>query len=167
MTDQPAEIIGSELELVHPSSGEVVDLKAASTDELAVQFDRLLELRARLDEFGQAIVNEVAERMDRRGERKTLLGDVELEVNAPSSEEYLLDVLRGELEALVAAGAIDEELVAKVIRTPPPAKPEPRVDKREVNKLKKSTDRRVLAAIAKARDVKSAKRTLKVKGVER
>lgn len=155
------------LELVHPASGELVDLKAASDLELAGTIDRLLELRQRLDTFGQAVTDELAGRLDRRGERKSIVGDVELETNAPSSEEYVLDELEQGLKDLVDAGAIDAELVARVIVQPPPATPARRVDKREVNKLKKSTDNRVLAAIARARRVVPTKRTVKIKSAER
>lgn len=157
----------TDLVAVHPTTGEAI-VKDATTTDLADAFEAALELRGRLDEFAQAIVGEVADRMDKAAERKALLptagdGLVELEVNAPTSEEYPVDIMRTALETLVADGVLDDAVLAKVITTPPPKPQDPKVDKREVNKLKKSSDRRVLAAIAGARTVVTNRRTLKIK----
>lgn len=151
--------------LVHPTTGEVLDLAGATTTELAAGLVELDELLSELGAFRQAAVDEVARRMDRVNTRTERVGEWELETNAPTTETYAVDVLRERLAPLVEAGTIDQELVDRLVTTPAPKPPEPRVDKRELNKLKRTTDRDVLAAIAAARTINPQRRNLKLRRI--
>lgn len=152
--------------VVHPATGEALDLPAMATDVLATGLEELGELLSELGAFRQRIVDELAGRMDRVNTRSERVGRFELETNAPTEETYSAPLLRAELTGLVAEGIIDRELLDRVITYPTPKPPEARVDKREVNKLKRSTDQRVLNAIAAARTINPNRRTMKVRRVE-
>lgn len=149
-------------ELVLPLTGEVIDLAEATTTDLAEAVDRLAALDVELRAARQAIADELAGRLDSANSRSERVGDWMLETNPPTSEEYLVDVLRDRLTALVDDGTLDPVVLSRVIVTPAPKPPAARVDKREVNKLKKSTDRRVLAALTAARAIRNNSRTIKV-----
>lgn len=153
------------LELVHPATGEVLDIKAATTTELAAGIESLADLFANLGDFRQAIINELAGRLDSANARKEQVGPYELETNPPTTEDYSASTLEAELRELVEAKVLDPVIIDRVMPFPPPyvpPKPQRRVDKREVNKLKKSTDQRVLTAVAKARTILTQRRTVKV-----
>lgn len=153
------------LELVHPATGEVLDIKAATTTELAAGIESLADLFANLGDFRQAIIDELAGRLDSANARKERVGPYELETNPPTTENYDAGILEAELTALVEAKVLDPVIIDRVVPFPeptPPPKPQRRVDKREVNKLKKSTDRRVQSAVAKARSIAHNRRTIKV-----
>lgn len=152
--------------IMDPASGELLDLVGLSTRELVAADQRVRDLVAELGRFRQAVVNEVAARLDRANTRTDIVGRFKIETNAPSSDEYLLDVLEKELRALVAADVLDEAVVAAVVVQPPPKPQDKKVDKREVNKLKGHDDRRVLAAVSAARQRKPNTRTLTVKELE-
>lgn len=148
--------------VVHPVTGELVDVRTATPAALADALEDYGTMRDRLEDFREAIVAEVARRADARGKRTVELAGVTFEVNAPTEEAYDVGRLRAELEPLVADGTIDEELLDELIVTPPP-KPQPvRVDRRRVAALKRSTEPRLLAAIARARTVVGTRRTAKV-----
>lgn len=151
---------------VDPASGEVVAL-SAPTLELVDHAERVRELTAELARFRQVLVDEVARRLDASNTRSDVVGEWAVETNAPTSTDYLLDVLRAELEELVEDEVLDRAVLDRVIVTPDPKPPEPRVDKREVNKLKGHTDRRVAGAIAKASQRVNNTRTLKTKRLEK
>lgn len=166
-TDVEVEPVTS-LEVAHPATGEVIDLKAAPTPELAAGLEQLDDLMGQLREFRQAVVDEAAARLDALGARKELITeDLELETNPPTTDEYPVEATRAELEALVEAGVLDAAIVDRVIvqpPTPPPPGPPPkRVAKAEVNKLLKSSDRRVLQALGRARQRTTNRRTIKIK----
>lgn len=158
------ELDHTETRLVNAATGEVLDLSGESADELAGSLNELDQLVGALRDTRGAIVDELARRLDARGTRKAIIDGVELETNAPSEEHYDPDELRRRLDPLVATGVIDQALVDSLIVTPAPKLPEPRVDRRRVNTLKRSTDRRLLAALSAARTVKPTTRTVKVLG---
>ena len=168
MTDEVVEgepETGAELALIHPFTGELVDLGALTTDAIAAALVGFEAELGRVRGFGDALKSELVARLDRRNTRSADVGGFHLETNAPTETDYRLDVLREELAALAALDdpPIDREVLDAVIVTPPPSTPAPRVDKREVNKLRRHSDPRVVAAIAKASAVKGVNRTLKVK----
>lgn len=147
-----------------PSAGLVIDVADTPAWNLTDLLGELADLETKSAAVRQAIVEELAARADRRGARKVTLDGVELEVNAPTEEVYDVRRLREELEPLVADGVIDRELVAELIVRPTPPEPPERVDKRRVNTLKRSADKRVLAALTGARTVVTRRRTVKVLG---
>lgn len=147
--------------LVQPASGELVELDAPTTD-LVAGLERLEELVDRLMEFRRLVVDEVAARMDTANSRTERVGDYVLKTNAPTSEDYPVRPLREALRGLVEAGVLDPVVLERVIVTPPPTPPEPKVDKRELNKLKGHADPRVARAIGAVRQRTPNRRTLKI-----
>lgn len=148
--------------VVNPATGETIDLATAATNELARVVDEAKDLTNRLTDFRQDVIDEVARRLDTVNSRKELIGDVELETNAPTTETYSVTILETKLRELVDAGELDEAIIDRVITWTKPALPSKRADGREVNKLKKSANAKVLAAVAEARTVSPNKRTLKI-----
>jgi hypothetical protein len=147
-----------------PATGEVVELAERSPDELATMIDQAGDLLDAVHQFRQAVVDEVARRADARGKRTVELDGVTFEVNAPTEDVYDVGLLEAALAPLIADETIAAELVAELVVTPDPKPQPPRVDRRRVNALLKSDDRRLLAALAKARRRVPTKRTAKVTG---
>lgn len=153
--------------IVHPATGEVLDLKAAASNDLGYAYEDVIELEHKLRSFRQAIADEAARRLDSINARTETFGDVTLETNAPTEESYSVDDLLRELKPLVAAELLDESVLERCVIRPLPNPPAPKVDKREVNKLKRHDSAQVLAALARARVVTRTTRTLKVKRASR
>lgn len=149
-------------ELVHPASGEVLELKGAASADLAKAVDELAELNDRLALFGRAVVAELVERADRDVTRKLTAGPYIVEVNAPTDELYDLGVLREELDGLVKANLITQEAADRCIRVGAPKVPPPAADKRELNKLKRHPSDDVKRAVGKARRVVPTRRNARV-----
>lgn len=147
---------------VDPTSGEIIPLDATAP-ELVDALTRNAELIVRIAEFRQALTDELARRLDKLNTRTDRIGPFDVETNAPTEEVYSVDRLREELGKLVDADVIDPAVLEQVITWPTPKPPEPRVDKREANKLKRHPDRRVLAALQAAREIRRTKRTIKIK----
>lgn len=150
--------------VVLPGTGEVIDLKATTTTGLADGFELIRGLELELSDAKRAVVNEVARRLDLENSRTVDLfaGEVHytLKTNAPSVEEYPLDRLREVLEVAVANELISADVVDRIITTPEPVEPAPRVDKRELNKLIKRPELERL--VARVRIRKPQNRTLSV-----
>jgi hypothetical protein len=165
------ETASASLELVlHPLTGEAIALEGKATDEVVALYSEGAELLEAVKVYRDAIRVELVARLDRGGERSATIGRYRLETNAPTSEEYRADVLEEELRKLTELedAPIEERVVENAVpwAKPPKFTPARKVDKRVVNKLKNSDDRRVLAAIAKARTVVTNTRTLKVEEVD-
>lgn len=153
------------LELVHPVTGELLDVAGAATTDLAAAAAAISEHVDRVFEFRQALVDEVARRMDRMNTRSEVVGDLKLTTNAPATESYPVAPTRDALQRLVDDDVLDPEVIARVIVTPPPADPQPKVAARELNKLKRHDDPRVARALGAVRQVSPQRRTLKVERV--
>lgn len=165
--DVDGQAAGAEVEVLNPISGELVDVKAMDTNDLAVAINELDAYLESVRGFRQAFADEAIGRLDRRNKRKVLLeaGElrVELETNAPTSAEYDVEVLEAALLELVKAGKLEAPTVDDVITWTKPAAPEKRVAKVEVNKLAASDDPVVKAAVAKARRTVNNNRSLKLR----
>lgn len=156
----------TELVVIHPATGEALDLVAMTTTDLAGALGELRELTDKLSAFRQAIIDEVAGRMDKGNARTEVVGPYKLVTNAPREESYPVRRLREELQPLIDAGELEPQVLDRLITTPRPKTPDPVVSKRELNKLKGSDNGAVLAALARVREVAPARRTLKVEPVE-
>jgi hypothetical protein len=152
--------------LIIPGSGQLIDLD----DPTDVLTDAVTELAGLIDavrEARQAVIDEVAARLDRNNSRTTSLelsdGSVLfLETNAPTTEEFVVDEVRSAFGPLVQRGVLDAAVVERLIKFPPPKPVEPRVDRREVNKLRKSSVPGVREALDKVTRTVDQRRTLKV-----
>lgn len=147
--------------IVIPGTGAVVELDAP-TEALAGHIDDVNRLIEDLIEARRAVEGIVIGRLDAENARSDEAGPFKLTTNAPTEELYDVGKLTSELRTLVEAGKLSADLLGRVITYPPPSTPAPRVDKREVNKLKRSADADVLTAVARARTVQNTRRTLKV-----
>lgn len=117
MTDQPTQT-STELEVLNPTTGEVLDLASASTDELAAVLDKLKSFTEAVTDFRRDVTDEVLRRMDKRGLWTVHLGGVKVTGASPAAVEYEdLPGLWRKLQALVPdvleAGAIDDALTTK------------------------------------------------------
>lgn len=148
--------------VMHPASGELVDLDAPTTD-LAAGLEALDDLIDGLGDFRQVVVEEVTRRMDAYNSRTEHVGQYVLETNAPVTETYPLRQLRKALEGLVEANVLEAGVIDRVIKQPPPQPQDPKVDKRELNKLKGHGNPRVAAALGAVRERHPQRRTLKIK----
>lgn len=155
----------SELEVVNPVTGEVVDLSGMATDQLALLTEQIDEVAGELSMFRRAAVQQVCDRMDKELKREAVVGGYKLTVNAPTKEEVSLPALAVTLHRLEDDGVIAEDVVDRVIVTPEPKPVAPRVAKTELNKLLKHPDPQVVEALREAIDVVPQHRTLRVERV--
>lgn len=112
--------------VLHPATGEVIDLATATTEDLAAGVAQVDKLRRELTDFESALGGELLARLD-RGAKWTLRagdpkGEVQWEVKAPSptagTVSYDPRVLERELASLIEAGVVSEEAAgAAVART--------------------------------------------------
>jgi hypothetical protein len=110
-----------QIRLLHPETGEVLDLETAALAELESYVDALERWRE-LAAAARALVDgEATRRADAALTRTLRDGDVEVEVDAPAGPEYP----RAELER-VERGELTREAAAGVWRKPPaPPPPQP------------------------------------------
>lgn len=147
--------------IVHPLTGGAIATDAP-TDQIAHALEEHAHVMAALSDYRHQLEAIVIARMDAANARTETVGDHKFTTNAPLTESYPVDVLYGVLQPLVDAGVLDPIVLERVIVTPPPKMPEPRADKREVNKLKKHPDERVRTAIEEACIEAPQSRTLKI-----
>lgn len=161
-TDDEVLAAYTELEVLNPASGELLNLRELDTNDLALTVARIDEHVGEVAAFRKALVDEAVRRLDSLAKRKANVGGYELETNAPTTVDYRDDVLRAKLEELIEAGELDRAILEQLWPAPPPAPPPaPKLNKRELNKLK--ADPRVAPAIAAASVRVNNTRTLKVR----
>lgn len=148
--------------IVHPLTGETLPLDAP-TDLLAKALEEHRTLLSLMAEYKTTLQAEVLRRMDAANSRSERIADYKITVNAPRVEEYNVDALRDRLEQLVSDGVLDPIVPDRVIAPPKP--PAPKVDKREVNKLKGHPDDRVRQAVAESCEEVPQTRTVKIERV--
>jgi hypothetical protein len=109
------------LPIPHPTTGEVLDLATASTGQLARVIAELEETRRRLAEFERTVEDVLVEHMDREAMFTLHVddGDSHYEVKAPSATAgntvYPEDLLRAELDGLIAAGTITPDAASRAL----------------------------------------------------
>ena len=107
------------LEVVVPGTGELVDLKAMPTDEIAGMVNRVSEAQGEIARFKRAASDELASRLDHEGRRSATIGDYHVSVNAPTEKQWDIDKLKQNLTLLVRAGYISQEKADRCIRNKP------------------------------------------------
>ncbi len=153
-------------EVVHPITGEITDLAEISLTELVEHVQEVDDLILSLSDMREQLTLEGARRMDKRNERTVRLDDGRvLKTNAPQSESYAVATTRAALEQLIEEDVLDESVLETVIYVPPPPEPvapQPKVQVREINKLKKHPDERVAKLLGAVRILTPNRRTFKV-----
>jgi hypothetical protein len=102
--------------ILHPSTGEVIDVREAEVEVLGDVCDAIAARREYLTEIEQFVSDELVRRLDRRGQWTMRVGDprvVQFEIKAPSPEAgttgWDAEALEVELRGLVKRDVIDEE----------------------------------------------------------
>jgi hypothetical protein len=150
--------------VVHPATGEAIPLDVAaggSTDILARHRHDLVELKRQLDDLAHALDGELTARLDKANTRSADIGDWRIEGKAPTVTDYPAGALGEALDILISEGRLDADVRGRVLVAQPP--PEPKVDKREVNKLLRHTDRDVVDLIREVQREQPQRRTVTVK----
>jgi hypothetical protein len=100
---------GESIELLNPSTGEVIPLDA-STEQLAEWLDQTKEWEARLRDAKRLAQGELLRRLDANARWTDLVGEFEIRAPSPSPKVvYDNDELAKTLTDLVAEGLITEE----------------------------------------------------------
>jgi hypothetical protein len=147
----------------NPATGELVNLDDVTLVDLVALVETSRELARELSYHVDELVDEAARRLDRTNSRTANLEDgTKVETNAPTVDEYTVPAVRDALERLIEAEVLDAAVLRTVIVRPAPSTPPPRVDKRELNKLKAHDDPRVARLLGGARERKPQRRTLKI-----
>ena len=131
--------------VVHPMSGEVLDLES-TTDTLAQWLLDLRELRQMLSGTIDTISEELSERLDQENTRTGRVGEWEIKGVAPSTTVYDPEQLQKALDELVLDGVLAAAVVERTVK--PPLVKDWKVDRREIAKLLKHQDLRVREAVA-------------------
>lgn len=148
---------------VNPATGEALSITDAPVGRLFDELYLIGEHVDRIADYRRALERELVARADRRAVRSVTADGCDYTVNAPTTDDYDLAILKRELGPLIADGTIDREFLdALIVQPPRPPAPAPRVDKRAIARLLKSDDRRLLAAIAAARRRVPNNRTVKL-----
>lgn len=138
-----------------PQTGELIDVKTATTDVLAEAHEDLRQAQSEVRSMARQIDDELIERMDYEGKRTYHGEGFTLEASAPVEREWDLDTLDVVLARLVREGTISQRKADACIRT----KLEPNV--RELKTLE--SDPRCTHAIRSCYTERPANRYLKVK----
>jgi hypothetical protein len=121
VSEPHAELAPRPVEVMHPVTGELLNLAQESLDRLAGIVVGLQEHRARLADFERQVNDVMVAHLDRAASWTARVGDPtgerQFEIKAPSPEAgqavYRSDTLVPALKALVDAGAISPEAASK------------------------------------------------------
>lgn len=100
--------------IVHPLTGEALELRAPTTD-LAAAIDQAKEMEGALREYKRAIADEILRRMDHEGTWTARLGPYKVTGDGPRQPTYDGERLRSALERLVQVGRISERAMEKAV----------------------------------------------------
>lgn len=122
MTGLELEPIGRDV--VHPLTGEILDLASESVRDLAERVVDLQEHRQRIGDFDQALSDALLDHLDRSAQWTQRVGDLmagrQLEIKAPSpsagTESYPPDALVVALDELTGANLISEDAASKALQ---------------------------------------------------
>jgi hypothetical protein len=100
-----------------PQTGELIDVKSATTDRLAEAHDEIKTYTAELRSFARAVDDELIERMDYDGKRTFHGEGFTLESTAPTQRDWDMDRLQIVLARLVREETISQRKADACIRT--------------------------------------------------
>jgi len=126
---------GQQLTVVHPATGELLDLAGQPTGQLADLLAGCRDYQQQVADFREQVEQEICRRMDRQNSRSAMVGQVRLTVNAQARTEWDLERLRTVLAELVTAGELDPAAAAAVIERPVPKPLPERVNAQAARKL--------------------------------
>jgi hypothetical protein len=112
--------IGQREVVLHPLTGEVLELDATPTEELGRFLYEIRDLESRLREIKSLANREILSRQDRNAEWTTRAGEYVLKGASPSStstEEFDGLALRSDLCELVDSGVLSIEAVDAAVQT--------------------------------------------------
>lgn len=135
--------------VLHPATGEVLDLEAADNVDLADQRIGAVELRRLLDEFTATLDAEVIRRMDHENTLTLRAGPWKMTGDGTEVTTWDSAQLSLELEALVQAGRLARGAAQKALEVVVSYKPKAA----ELKKLAKHADPEVRTAVEACRTV--------------
>jgi hypothetical protein len=152
MSDTPDR---ASLAVVHPQTGEILDVKTEPTNVLADLHESFMAHERDLRSYRRTVDDELVERMDHEGLR-TFHGDgFTIEVGKPTEREWNIDLLLETLDRLVSDGIISSRKASKCVKT------EQKVVALEVRPLE--SDPRTQRQIAACYQEVPARRSVKVR----
>lgn len=119
--------------LIHPQTGEILDLAAAENAQIASWIESVKEWEVNARGAKQLASEEIHRRMDRAACWTLRDGDYEIKGQSPDRTEYLIDSLQVALRNLIAEGLITEEAAQAAVKREVTYKPA----KRGINALLK------------------------------
>jgi len=146
--------------IVHPGTGEVLDLATAPTDQIADWRLELVEAKRSLDSLAEDLDLELGRRIDLEAVRTVHIAGYDLTIDAPTFAEYDLPRLGIALEALVEDGRISRAAAERAIKV----EVKRSAVQRELNRLLAHADPEVRDAVAATRsEVERTRRRVTVK----
>lgn len=144
--------------VVNPATGEAIELASEATDLLAAERKGVTELRSDLANYAFYLDEELTRRLDKENTRSADVGEWHIETKAPTTISFEPDRLAVAIHDLIAEDLLGESVAERVF-IPQPDK----INRREVDKLLKHSDKRVREHIAAAGTEEPQRRTVSVK----
>ncbi len=103
--------------VVHPGTGELINLRDAATDDLGRFLDEVRDYESRLREAKGLVTTEVVRRMDLEGQWTMRAGGFVLSAPSPApAEEFDGKGLYSDLAALVFQGTITQDAAERAVK---------------------------------------------------
>lgn len=145
---------------INPATGVTVDLATEATDLLAAERRDVTELRAALAMYASYLDDALTARLDKENTRSAEVGGFRIETKAPTTISFEPGRLAVAVHDLIAEDLLGESVAERVF-IPQPDK----INRREVDKLLKHSDKRVRDHIAAAGIEEPQRRTVSVKAL--
>ena len=129
---------------VDPLSGELVDLAAQTTTDLAEARDRVREVRDAVSSWARSLDEEITARLDFENTRSAQVGDWKVTTQAPTLRETDAEPLRAKLCELVEEGVLSMAAVESAFEVVTTVK----AKRAGLNRLHKHADPRVCELVA-------------------
>ena len=144
------------LSVVHPQTGELLDVRKQPTDTLADLHESFAAHERDLRSYRRAVDDEIVTRMDHEGVRTFHGEGFTIETSKPTERDWNVDLLLETLDRLVADGIISSRKASKCVKI------EHKVVAMEVRPLE--SDPRTQRQIAACYQEVPSRRTVRVKG---
>lgn len=128
--------------IIHPATGEVIDLAEAPTDTIAEARHALTASRDAINDMTADIDQELSARLDTENLRSATVGDWTVTTTAPTRPRWDARLLAERLAVLVVAENLSQAAADAAVV------PAPKVVAREAQKLLRHADPVVRAAVA-------------------